>query len=148
MNVFYLVGLGLGSIGVFQTILNGFIGNQCSLTLMALINSFTGFVLTGIYTIIVYKWPSFFPEILQLQCGFFVTWWYFVPAILGIISLIAGPLIMLKIGAFHAIIAILAGQIFTAFLWDSFYAQVPISFARIGGLMLTALGAYLTLKSS
>lgn len=146
MYIFYLVGLGLGSVGVFQTIINGQFGNQSGFTLMALINSFAGFIFTGTYAVTVFWWPHLFPEMLRIPADLTIKWWYFLPALTGLVGLILGPFILIKIGAFHSVIATIVGQILTAFLWDTLAQHHPISFIRIMGLILTAGGAYLSFK--
>lgn len=144
MKIFFLGSLLLGSIVVFQPMLNRMVLEDRGLSFAVWLNGCVLFLAASLLFFSVFLAPERFSEVLHFKGSGGFHWWYVLPGILGLILVLMVPVMFKNMGAFPTIIAMLCGQILTSFLVDSLAFGVPISASKIMGLLLATGGAYLS----
>ena len=146
MNLFFIIGLCLGSVVVVQPTLNRLIGEHQGMAMAALINGVVLFLSTSMFFLIIHSFPEKFSSIFHLRLGNGFRFWYVLPGLMGLSLVLMVPMTMKQIGAFPTVLAMLAGQIATSFYIDYAIHHQPFSFTRTAGLILALTGAYLSFK--
>lgn len=72
-------------------------------------------------------------------------WWFALPGILGLILVFGVPYSMQKWGAIHTFILFISAQLLTSVLWDLKVENISIPPMRYLGLVITWLGAIITI---
>ena len=126
---------------VIQGGLNKQIAGQWGLSSTLLVNNF----LILLASIAIYYGCKVFPEVWSEQLlprGSFAAfrWWYFIPALCGLIIIAGIPLLIPKIGASGVFLALIVGQLIFSIIWDLFVEKIPIPTTRYVGALLTFLG--------
>lgn len=142
-KVLLLSGIGViaGGLIAIQSVLNSSLGQRAgnlgAVLLLTLVSA------CGLILLVV-----FFPSTASIKnLPGFSEWYLYLGGILGIAILAAPILLVPKIGTTSTLISIILGQSIMALLIDQFgmfaSPKVEISFARITGVLLVAIGAYL-----
>lgn len=146
MNLFFIIGLSLGSIVVVQPTLNRLIGDHQGMAMAAFINGIVLFCATGTLFFAIWFFPERFNALLQFKTGTGFRVWYILPGLMGLCLVLLVPLTMKNIGAFPTVVIMLAGQIATSFVIDVALNHQAVSLSRIMGLILALTGAYLSFR--
>lgn len=146
MNIFFFIALSLGSFIVIQPNLNRLIAEQHGLAMAAFINGLMLFLASSLLIFFIWHLGDKANTTLQIKANEAFKAWYILPGLMGLTLVMVVPLTMKNIGAFSTVIAMLAGQIATSFWLDSFINHQPISLARVIGLIMALVGAYLSFK--
>ena len=142
-KVLLLSGIGVvaGGLIAIQSVLNSSLGQRAGNLGAVLLLTF---VSTGGLILLLVCFPSAasFKNLPGLS-----EWYLYLGGILGIAILAAPILLVPRIGTTSTVISIILGQSIMALLIDQFgmfaSPKVEISIARIAGVCLVALGAYL-----
>jgi uncharacterized membrane protein YdcZ (DUF606 family) len=145
MKLLFFGCLALGSLTVFQPLLNRMIAEQRGLGIAAWTNGLVLLVISSVLVIAIYFWSDHSPEILALKSGAW-HWYYIFPGLMGFALVVGMPLMMRALGAFPTIVTFLCGQLLTSFIWDIWANNQLPSGARILGLIFALLGTYLTIR--
>lgn len=146
MKWFVILGLALGSLVVFQPILNRLILENRGLTFAIWLNGTVLLSLASLLCLIILYQPERFPEIMRFKESGPFSWWYLLPGFFGLVIVTGVPLLIRNLGAFSTVMLMLCGQIATSFLWDMLVNGQAFSGARLLGVMLAFTGAYLSFK--
>ncbi|MES2746063.1 MAG: DMT family transporter [Bdellovibrionota bacterium] len=146
MNFYILVSFLLGVVAVFQPMLNRTILDTRGLTFAAWLNSLVLFTIATLIMGFVHFKSERFPDYMRPKFEGFWEWWFVLPGIFGFLLVFLLPLSMRSLGAFVSIVLLLVGQLFTSFIYDAVVAGKPITTARVAGLVLTLIGAYLSFR--
>ncbi len=146
MRIMIVLPLTLGVLVVFQSVMNRAIGETRGLSFAVALNAAVLLAVALAALGVLAMWGNSTPAYLRPQFNGAWRWWYVLPGIFGF-TLVAGmPLAMRSLGAFPSIVALILGQLLCSLIWDAISQGQGISMARIGGLILTAAGAYLAFK--
>ena len=146
LRVVLLSGIGIiaGGLIAIQSVLNSSLGERVGNFGAVL---FLTFVSTAFLVILILIFPS--TSNLKNLPGF-SEWYLYVGGILGVAILAAPILLVPKLGTTSTLLAIILGQSLLALLIDHFglfaSPKVEVTLPRIIGVVLVALGAYLTGK--
>jgi transporter family-2 protein len=146
LRVVLLSGIGIiaGGLIAIQSVLNSSLGERVGNFGAVLLLTF---VSTAFLVILILIFPS--TSNLKNLPGF-SEWYLYVGGILGVAILAAPILLVPKIGTTSTLLAIILGQTLLALLIDHFglfaSPKVEVTLPRIIGVVLVALGAYLTGK--
>ncbi len=136
----------LGTLVVFQPLLNRMIFDERGLSFAAWLNSVVLVtVATSVLLLCLYLGERC-PEFLRPRMAGMIRWWYVVPGLLGLTLVLLVPLSMRQFGAFTTVLAMLVGQLGTSVVWDLVADGRPITPTRIAGLVCAGIGAYLSFK--
>jgi len=72
-----------------------------------------------------------------------LRWWWFVPALAGLIIVGGIPWAFARLGALQVVVAIVAAQVIGGLLWDALVVGEPVQWMRVGGAVLTLGGVVL-----
>lgn len=143
LKVFLLWGIGViaGGLIAIQSVLNSSLGQRAGNLGAVLLLTF---VSTGGLILLIVCFPS---TASFKDLPGFSEWYLYLGGILGIAILAAPILLVPRIGTTSTLISIILGQSIMALLIDQFgmfaSPKVEISVARIIGVLLVTVGAYL-----
>jgi uncharacterized membrane protein YdcZ (DUF606 family) len=146
MNLFFALSMLLGSMVVFQPVLNRLVFAEKGLGFGVWLNSSVLFGLGSLFFFFIFALSERFPESLPLKSGATFRWWFVLPGLIGFLLVSLVPLMIKNLGAFPTIAAMLLGQVTTSFLYDTLAEGHPVDLTRLAGLALTAAGAYLSFR--
>lgn len=141
-----IVGLALGSLVVFQPILNRLIFEHKGLGFTVWQNANVLFILSSIFGALVIYFPDKFPAVMRLEKDGNFALWHLLPGFFGFLLVTLVPLMIKNLGASSTVIVMLSGQLITGFLWDSLVIGHAFNFMRFFGIILAFLGAYLSFR--
>lgn len=144
----FLSCFALGSLVVFQPVLNRMVMEERGLSIAGLINATVLLLLASGLFLLVALVPEKFPDIIQFKSNGTWHWWYVLPGIIGLFLVMLVPLMISSLGAFPTVLAMLVGQLVTSFLWDSIVNHQSLFSSRTLGLVLAVAGAYLSFRPS
>jgi len=145
MNILALLGLALGSLVVFQPILNRLILEHRGLAFAVWLNAVVLLVMASIFCLFIFYKPERFPELTHFKLSGSFQWWYFLPGSFGLMLVMGVPLIIKNFGAFSTVLTMLCGQLVTSFFYDIWAGQ-PFNSLRFLGLLLAGTGAFLSFR--
>lgn len=146
MKIFFTISLLLGSVVVFQPMLNRMVLELRGLTFAVWMNACVLFLMASLLCALVYFFGAHLPEMFHFKAHHEFPLWFLVPGLLGFIFVFAVPLMFQALGAFPTVLAMLCGQMVTSFLVDVCVYGVPVSLSKVLGLAMAASGAYLSLR--
>lgn len=136
----------LGSLAVFQPVLNRMVFLEKGMGFGIVLNSVTG-LLSIVCFLTVFWWIQKTPDALQFKIEGRFYWWFLLPGVMGLLVVSFVPLMIKHLGAFPTIAAMLFGQIVTSFLYDTLVLGYSFDTSRLIGILLTGTGAYLSFKA-
>lgn len=141
-----LFGLGIlaGALITVQTVLNSSLGARAGVFGSILILTIISFIFL-IVLIVIFPSTARFRELPGLS-----KWYLYLGGVLGVI-IVALPIFLVpRIGAAVTLTAIVVGQLTLAMIVDHYgllsVPKINVSFLRIVGIALVALGAYLVAR--
>lgn len=142
---YYLLSILAGIAVAFQTGVNSQLRSDTNNpVLTALISFSVGTVALLILYFTVFRQSPAFPEVYSFKL------WKFTGGLLGVLYVTAVVIAAPKIGAANALAFIVGGQFIAAIVIDHFgwmnLPVTPVSWYRIGGIVLLLLGVYLIQK--
>jgi bacterial/archaeal transporter family-2 protein len=148
MKGLFFIALLLGSMVVFQPLLNRMILEHKGLGFAALLNGSVVFVSTASLWLFMLSLPQKTPAILHQRPDGPFHWWFLLPGFLGFLLIITTPIMIKHLGAFTTVLAMILGQVITSLCLDALTQNIAINPSRIAGLALAMAGAYLSFKPS
>lgn len=146
MKGFIILGILLGSLVVFQPILNRLILEQRGLAFAIWVNATVLFVAASMLALIIFLMPERFPQLMRFKVSDVFSWWFLAPGLFGLMLVSFVPMLIKNIGASTTVLLLLSGQLATSFLWDAIVSGHAFNAARFFGMLLAFLGAYLSFK--
>lgn len=139
-----LLVISIGIATVLQGALNRIIAGEHDLAIAVLLNSVIYVGGAFVLFFLSRKYGDFLPVFLRPResLGSF-SWWYPIPGLFGLIIVVGMPVAIIKIGAFHMFMLIIAIQLTGSLLWDKFVEQIPPNPLRILGACLAFVGVIL-----
>jgi transporter family-2 protein len=143
---YYLLSLLAGVAVAIQTGVNSQLRQDTNNPIFTALLSFsTGTVALIILYFIFFRQSPAFPQ------GYSFEWWKFTGGLCGVLYITAVVIAAPRIGAANALGLIVIGQFSAAIIIDHFgwmgMPMKPITFYRIGGIVLLLAGAYLIQKN-
>ncbi|GIL18395.1 MAG: hypothetical protein BroJett040_21460 [Oligoflexia bacterium] len=148
MNAYYLIPIALGVTVVLQGTLNKQIGSIYGLSVAVLINAAIFFILSLCFLALSFYTPNLVPDFLRakpLTSPF--QWYYLIPGICGFILVLGLPWAFQSIGAGATFILLISSQLLCGFFVDTYFLGNPVNIQKIGGALLSMIGAVLILFS-
>lgn len=136
----------LGSLAVFQPVLNRMVFLEKGMGFGIVLNSITGLISIMFFLGIVW-WLEKIPNDIQLKMDGQFYWWFLLPGLMGLLVVSFVPIMIKNLGAFPTIAAMLFGQVLTSFLYDTYALGYSFDYSRILGILLTGTGAYLSFRT-
>lgn len=146
MGGLVVLGILLGSLVVFQPVLNRLILEQRGLGFAVWLNATGVFVTASILALIILLVPERFPQLMRFKVSDVFHWWFLAPSLFGLMLISLVPLLIKNLGASSAVLLLLAGQLATSFLWDALFLGNGFNPARFVGMLLAFLGAFLSFR--
>lgn len=139
-----MIPVGMGAAAVLQAGLNRQIGGAWGLPIATLMNSMI-LTLAAIGTYLFVRFSGWgVPELFRIRDGFpRISWWYFVPGILGFTLISGMPYSIARIGALKTFVFFIGAQLVMSIVWDLWVEKIPISWSRVTGIVLVFLGSLL-----
>jgi len=146
MKFLFLGCLALGSVAVFQPLLNRAIAEHKGLALAVWTNGLVLFSGANLLLLFVYLFSERCSESFTLKPEGPWSLWYLLPGTMGLALVIGLPLMIKNIGAFSTFMSFLSGQLLVSFAWDWYMQSQSPGAARFTGLMLALVGTYLSIR--
>ncbi|HWB24761.1 MAG TPA: DMT family transporter [Chitinophagaceae bacterium] len=144
--IYYILPVLAGIAITIQSGINAQLRAAINNPLLAAFISFLGGTITLALLLIFSK--SVIPSFSVFSA---VSWYKFTGGLLGVFVVTTALLSVQQIGASNMFVLIIAGQLITAVLMDSFgvlgLANSPITLQKVIGILLLVAGAYLVNKS-
>jgi transporter family-2 protein len=142
---YYLLSILAGVAVAFQTGVNSQLRTDTNNPVFTALISFgVGTVALMVLYFTVFRQSPAFPE------GYTFQWWKFTGGLLGVLYVTGVVIAAPRIGAANALAFIVGGQFVAAIIIDHFGLMHlpinPISWYRIGGIVLLLLGVYFIQK--
>lgn len=138
------LALLLGAAAVFQASLNRQIAVSVGLPAAALLNATVLLLIAALGFSYALTTRSGLPgEADALGVLRHFSWWWCIPGMLGFALVMGLPYAVSKIGALNVFVAVVAAQMVTSLLWDTFVEGVQPSGMRAVGALLTVAGVLL-----
>ena len=148
MNPWIALPFLLGSLVVFQPLLNRVILEQRGLPFAAWLNSVVLISLATSALLFCYLAGDRMPPYLRPRLTGEWHSWFLLPGLMGFTLVFCVPLAIRSFGAFPTIVAVLCGQVLTSFAYDLWSSGRPITSWRVLGLGCVLVGAYLSFRPS
>ncbi|AYF44097.1 PF04657 family protein [Halobacteriovorax sp. BALOs_7] len=144
-NIYVLVPVLIGFIGILQGALNRVMTQDIGLTWMALLGNFVTLVVCIGFYFFAKANPEFFPDFVRLK-EFQFKWWYVIPGIFGFLFVVGLPIGIYQVGAVKTTVGLIAAQMVTSVMWDLFIENIPMTVPKgLGVLMAIASVLLITL---
>lgn len=145
MKIFFLYSMALGAMVVCQPAINRLVLADKGLAFAVFLNAVVVFAAASAFLLMASWSPFKMPQLFYESPTGAMHWWFILPGIFGFLLIASVPIMMKNLGALPTMTAMLLGQMATSMIWDMSNGTT-ITFTRIGGLVLTTAGAYLTFK--
>lgn len=144
MRWMILVPLLVGAATVLQGGLNRIVSERWGLAATVVFNNTAIVALSIALWMVVRLSPNIFPVFFNDRGAWAdVRWWWFFPAVCGVIIVAGIPWAMARLGAVPVLVGIVAAQMVVGIAWDFWVESQPITLYRVGGAALAVAGVAL-----
>lgn len=140
-NLYIVVPLFIGFIGILQGALNRVMTQDIGLTWMALLGNFVTLVVCVGFYFFAKANPELFPDFVRLK-EFQFKWWYVIPGIFGFLFVVGLPIGIYEVGAVKTTVGLIAAQMVTSVFWDVFVENISLTVPKGIGILM-AIGSVL-----
>ena len=142
MNLNILIPLAIGTIGILQGAFNRSMSSSIGLTRAALLGGIITLIICTAFYFVVKAYPNSFPEFIRLKPMTF-KWWYIIPGIFGFCIVAGLPYTIYKVGAVKTTVGLVAAQMTTSVLWDTFVEGIHLSATKGLGVLFALISVVL-----
>jgi transporter family-2 protein len=146
MLLFSLIPVIVGISMVLQNAMNNQISKTADLSSVLIFNCIVSLLASVAVFYLALLRPSWLPEIFHPKSNVPTSsWWIIIPGMCGFMIILGMPIALDKLGALKVLCVVIATQLVTALMWDTWIAKMAVTPQRILGALVTLMGAVISL---